>query len=135
MTEQTQPSLAEQLIALGTAANRRLVDELKAKSVNESRYKIVKSLAKFLTIGTQIKSSPLDHKFDDLIGVLTATQTHESDHPFEVRYHCFKESLAGVSRFSNALLLMISHTARLFCACVEESCCTTAIGHRGIHGG
>lgn len=98
MTEQTQPSLAEQLIALGTAANGRLIDELNSKPFNEPRYKIMKSLAKFLTIGTQIKLSPSDHKFDDLIGVLTATHTHESDNPFEVMHHHFEEGLARMPR-------------------------------------
>lgn len=134
MTEQTQPSLAEQLIALGTAANRRLKDELESKPFNETRYKIVKSLAKFLKIGTQIKLSPSDHKFDDLIGVLTATHTHGSDNPFEVMHRHFEEGLDRMSRFLNALLLIISHAAGLFCARVEESCCAAALEKRGIHG-
>lgn len=99
MTGQRQPSLAEQLIALGTAANGRLVDELNSKPFNETRYKIVKSLAKFLTIGTQIKLSPLDHKFDDLIGVLTAPNTREFDHPFEVCITTSRKAWPGCPDF------------------------------------
>lgn len=122
MTEQTRQSLAESLIDLGTAANQRQSFELRSGPSNEAQYKVVRSLTKFLEIGMQIKSSPVDHKFDKLVDVMTAADTQQSHPPSEVINHNCKEDLTGIPGILITLLLITPHAAELFVTRVEESC-------------
>lgn len=93
MTKQTTKWLAKSLIDLGTAACIRQSSELRSKAFDKVQHDVVRSLAKFLEIGTQMDYSSSGHKFDKLVAAMTTTHTQETHHSFEVIHRHSKENL------------------------------------------